>query len=1572
MTPTPPRPSGLSAEHLRLIEQVCHRYEQACKAAGPDELPPTVNDYLGDAPEPARKALLDELTVLEGIYRQIRGEPRGHASPSDRTRISTPSSSDESNALPARAGRYRLEEEIARGAMGRIVRVRDEDFDRPLAMKILLEHGAELEDRFLREARMTGVLQHPGIPPVHALGRLDDGRPYFVMKLIQGRSLQEVLQARRVQVADSISGQHAADFPALMATFKSICDTVGYAHSRRVVHRDLKPANIMVGAFGEVQVMDWGLAKIMEEDRHGSAVDTRQGTVFSLKRAAVEADETVTGSVMGTPSYMAPEQARGDLEDVDARVDVFGLGAILCEMLTRRPPYRGGSTKEIMDNARRADLREAVAALDACGHDVELIDLTRRCLSPRRDERPADGSVVAAAITKYQADLEQRVKQAEIERAAQHARAHEERRRREAEHAQWSAERKRRQSTVAAAVGLVIVLAVGGGTAFWFQADRDRRQTVLNTGVTTSLEQAKDVQNILRQQLDDPRRVDQLISDIDEWKSLLERARNPWERVRAASEGNRDLLSPELATAFDDLGQRLAEDDRDWSIAKKLDAVRLGSLTSMIDTGDSQRLTQAIPPIFSELGIELLKEEPAEVARKIVASRLRYVLLAAIDHWSAMSQYASFSRAAAPAERKTRERLLAIAREAEFEGWSEAFFRDQSVLDHPKELTRAIRSAQPKNMPPRAIIAVAIARLQDDYDAGDAFLRRGVATHDRDFWLHLFHSAINSRPAERIFNAKTALAIRPNCAEAAAYLGMAYLNNNDLDPAETLFERAIELDPNLPLAHAFLGATLRSKNELAKAAEQWRITFKLDPDNKLASQHLGQALLEDGKVDEAIAEFTKALKRYPSSNTLHESLGIALYRKGDFDEALGHFQKALDNAPVFLPQTKVWLGMAHQAKGDWNTALDTYREVIARPPAFGPAHEAFGRALLERGLEGDLKAAIMSLQKAVRYLPGSAKARQLADIHQMLGIALGRESDGWPDAEVELRRAIELDPGSAPARWLLGDGLLRNNRPYQALVPLRKAVELDTRSASAQARLGNAYFACGDFQDAIKHLRTAMDIDPKSVPKDRLDEAVRRDRSREEEHSRRKKDADAHPADADKLFQYGVALQNKHDLAGAMTQFRRALQVDPKHLPARDALADALYDAGNFDEAALEYRHAIDLEPRPGRMQALASLLREIDDRPGVLALYRRSVDLDAASPNRWFTLGRAYQDSHDYAAALASYRKASDRGLDVPQLHLNIGICMVGMGEFAQGRISLDRALKQLPPKSDLRPTANAQLDKCNYLLGIEFKLGAFLKAGTPSKEAYDYLPLADLCRTYKKYYRLAAQFYGEALDDPFIRRSPSFEAYQLDAVRSALLAAAGRGLDPKERTTKEQSGLRAQALTWLRSALAREKVRVRGRLEARLDVRRQLSQWRTDADLASIRDSAALALLPPSEQGPWRELWSDVDDVLRRTPHLVSETVSRGTLTDRALERSHELKLLKGQACDVRLTSTGFNPEIHLLDSQGKQLAKSTKADAISAVVAHTAPETETFCVMATSFQHRGTGAYLLTVRVYADKEK
>jgi serine/threonine-protein kinase len=283
---------------------------------------------------PEQAALIDPLggPLADGPALPATVHPGGPATPPAHGPAAVP------GEPPAgRAGRYQLEEELARGGMGAVWRARDPELGRTLAVKVLREDyrgRPDLGRRFREEAQITGQLQHPGIPPVHEVGTLADGRPFFAMKLIKGRTLADLLSERSAP---------AADLPRFLGIFEQVCQAVAYAHSKGVIHRDLKPHNVMVGAFGEVQVMDWGLAKVLGDRGSPNTGKVEEVSAIVTDRAATPGWASQPGAQLGTPAYMAPEQARGEVDRLDERCDVFGLGAILCVLLIGQPPFRGGS-----------------------------------------------------------------------------------------------------------------------------------------------------------------------------------------------------------------------------------------------------------------------------------------------------------------------------------------------------------------------------------------------------------------------------------------------------------------------------------------------------------------------------------------------------------------------------------------------------------------------------------------------------------------------------------------------------------------------------------------------------------------------------------------------------------------------------------------------------------------------------------------------------------------------------------------------------------------------------------------------------------------------------------------------------------------------------------------------------------------------------------------------------------------------------------------------------------------------------------------------------------------------------
>ncbi len=396
MTNPVPDLQSIFAEALELRSPAERARYLADACRGDDKLRAEVESLL-DAHTDAGNFLVSpasgRASLLTALAESIGGIPRVLLRDTDPCEEPSPVIKPASPEMPSRedrSGRYQIFGEIAHGGMGAILRGRDIDLGRDLAVKVLLEahkNKPELIRRFVEEAQIGGQLQHPGVVPIYDIGAFADRRPFFTMKLLKGQTLASLLQARK-SVTD--------DLPRFLSIFEQVCQTMAYAHTRGVIHRDLKPPNIMVGTFGEVQVMDWGLAKVLSRD--GASADQEPEpqpaiSVIQTARSGSDLDISEAGSVLGTPAYMAPEQARGELERVCERADVFGLGSILCEILTGDPAFSGRSNAEIMRKAARGELAEAFARLDGCGAEPELIALAKHCLAPSaRTDREARGS----------------------------------------------------------------------------------------------------------------------------------------------------------------------------------------------------------------------------------------------------------------------------------------------------------------------------------------------------------------------------------------------------------------------------------------------------------------------------------------------------------------------------------------------------------------------------------------------------------------------------------------------------------------------------------------------------------------------------------------------------------------------------------------------------------------------------------------------------------------------------------------------------------------------------------------------------------------------------------------------------------------------------------------------------------------------------------------------------------------------------------------------------------------------------------------------------------------------------
>ncbi|HSK03808.1 MAG TPA: protein kinase [Kofleriaceae bacterium] len=276
--------------------------------------------------------------------------------------------------------RYEQVAEHARGGLGRVVRAVDKRLGRTVAVKELLRHDASNEARFLREAMITARLEHPGIVPVHEAGRWPNGDPYYVMKLVEGRTLKELIVERKT----------LRERLALLPHVIAIADAVGYAHSEGVIHRDLKPSNVIVGEFGETVVVDWGLAR----DRKRNLPEP---PLEEILYGAGAGASTVSGKVVGTPAYMSPEQARGEL--VDERADVYAIGTVLYELLAGIPPHHDDTPQGTLERVIAGPPRPLTSVVPHL--PSELATIVGKAMARLPDDRYANASLLAEDLRRF-------------------------------------------------------------------------------------------------------------------------------------------------------------------------------------------------------------------------------------------------------------------------------------------------------------------------------------------------------------------------------------------------------------------------------------------------------------------------------------------------------------------------------------------------------------------------------------------------------------------------------------------------------------------------------------------------------------------------------------------------------------------------------------------------------------------------------------------------------------------------------------------------------------------------------------------------------------------------------------------------------------------------------------------------------------------------------------------------------------------------------------------------------------------------------------------------------------------
>jgi Flp pilus assembly protein TadD/predicted Ser/Thr protein kinase len=805
-------------------------------------------DQAADLPPPEQRALLDaecpdDPDLRAELERLLADDAR--VGPTQGSFLKSPLvlSLPTPTTLPAggsgaevrpQIGRYRVVRLLGEGGMGTVYEAEQESPRRTVALKVIRPGlvSPSLLKRFALEAQILGLLRHPGIAQVYEAGVAEGGQPYFAMELIAGVPL------------DRHAAERSLDARGRLELAARVADAVQHAHEHGVVHRDLKPANILVDDTGQPKVLDFGVARALDDDLRGSTAPTQ------------------TGQLVGTPCYMSPEQVAAD-PNLDRRSDVYTLGVILFELLAGRLPYPVehqplGEAMWLIATREPARL----GALDRrLRGDVEII------VGKALEKDPARRYPSAAELSE---DIRRHLRHEPI-RARPPSVLY-----------QLGKFARRHKALVATTAAFLGLLLAGGAVTAW-QAVRlaraERDQAVAQAERSRKVHAALERSALLRDQARATR-------DAGKWAEAREEAR------QAEALTDDGPVESDLAERVKVLRDELDEEQADSRLVARLEQIRL--LQAEINLKTKRfALERSLPgyrQAFADYGLRPASTAPAEAAALLRRRpAVRDAVVGSLDDWLVLA------RLEKAAEVGWLERVLDAA---DADDWRHRL-RAAIKREDRKALEDLAREVKVATQPPQAFIHLENAlRVYGSPEAAVGLLRRAQVAHSGDFWINegLGIALCHSSPPqldEAIRFLTAGAALRPESALASSNLGAALQKKGRLDEAGDAFRKAIELKPDYPQAHFHLGVVLRDKEDLSGAERSFRRATELDPKDPDAHLELGILLYQRGELPRAERSFRRVIELDPKNVTGQFNLGIVLIEKRDLPGAAACYRRVL-------------------------------------------------------------------------------------------------------------------------------------------------------------------------------------------------------------------------------------------------------------------------------------------------------------------------------------------------------------------------------------------------------------------------------------------------------------------------------------------------------------------------------------------------------------------------------------------------------------------------------------------------------------------------------------------------------
>ncbi|MGE0431210.1 MAG: tetratricopeptide repeat protein [Planctomycetota bacterium] len=789
--------------------------------------------------------------------------------------------------------RFRLGDELGRGGMGTVRLAEDPQLRRELAIKLLHDADPASSEQFIEEAQITSQLQHPNIVPIYEFGSDSDGRPWLAMKRIEGDSL-----ADRIAAWKRSDGGRAIP-PGRMATiltmFSKACDAVAFAHSRGVIHRDIKPHNIMVGAYGELLLVDWGLAKPLA----GNADTMAEQPARPIRTARRETGDAATldGDVFGTPAYMPPEQAEGRIGDVDEQSDIFALGGVLYHMLTLSAPYAGRGASETLALAAQHRLIAPRRRAPAAGIPRELQAIVLKAMAADKADRYATVDAMQADLAAWQAHLPTTAWRAgPIERLAK-----------------WT----RRHPTLSLAsllimlAGLAVAVLVGqlqASESARRLAEADKRTAELESNLAIEKQRAAE-QAAHAAQLKTESTVETMMALLDEG------SRDRIERFRKALTGARAR-----GTRDEEFGRRLGKDARDYMIAydqlfelchqnrveptpaqlfeRALIRKTTGDLSGAIEDYDAAlRQRTDLHELWVGRGAARLKLGEAESALRDLDRALQL----APESVSALIGRGNALKALGRLDEALEMYTAAIAAsDQDTTTWHSRgnFYGDTgqwelSIRDYTKALE--FKDALPDSWACRGQSRLMIGQV----DEAMADFAQAVKVDPDYAQTYVYRStALCSlgRLDEALADCNTALRINPELDIALWNRSNIHKFNGDLDAALADINEAIRLKPT---AGAFCnrGEIHARANRIPEALADYAAAIEADA--RCDGAYINRAIIRvrQKRFDDAVADLDQAIRINPGQSAAYVTRGNIRFQRNDYDGAIADYNKATSLDP---------------------------------------------------------------------------------------------------------------------------------------------------------------------------------------------------------------------------------------------------------------------------------------------------------------------------------------------------------------------------------------------------------------------------------------------------------------------------------------------------------------------------------------------------------------------------------------------------------------------------------------------------------------------------------------------------